>query len=352
MGLGNPSASELDQLLEKYQRSGLVADRYLAGNRRQAVQALRGDPIAVSVCRILKDFRPLDRIIRSVWEAADEKEREIYIACALAQRCHGTGVRLSVMQAIAGPGSSVEESMGGGCPLPLVNHPSDDDFLLPQSAVIAERVLARVAKQDSELMVKAFAGLASGIASRVNRGAVRMRTPEARLAGRLFDADKVVKPLLGVHSERFYIAVKEVWAWNSRYWEQRALLIAERDIRTGLQFARHAVAIERHPLPLTTLGKVLLMSLSSCSDIVERAGVFGEAFEVLREAISMEARTSRVTIHPFSSLLVGAARFLEEGGSLTLEQHDVVRRYANDARWRYGDDIGVRAALERLEPFM
>ena len=114
LGLENPTASELDQLLEKYQRSGLVADRHLAGDRRQAVQVLRGDPIAVSVCRILKDFRPLDRIIKSVWGAASEKERDIYLACALAQRCHGTGVRLSILQAIAGPGSSVEESMSGG----------------------------------------------------------------------------------------------------------------------------------------------------------------------------------------------------------------------------------------------
>ena len=47
------------------------------------------------------------------------------------------------------------------------------------------------------------------------------RSPEARLAGRLFDADKVVKPLLDSDAEEFYVTVQKLWEWNSRYWEQR-----------------------------------------------------------------------------------------------------------------------------------
>ena len=350
--LGNPTLGELDQLLEKYQRSGLVADEHLTGNRRQAVQVLRGDPIAISVCRILNDFRPLDRIVDSLWKAASENEKEVYVACALAHRCHGTGVRRSIVQTIGGPSCCVDNSVGSGCPLPLACHPADSDFLLPQSAVVAERVLMRVSRRDRRFLVQTFIDLANAIAPRVNRGAVKMRTPEARLAGRLFDADKIVRPLLEVHAEEFYVSVKDAWKWNSRYWEQRALLIGNRDIRTALQFARHAVAIERHPHPLTTLGKVLLMSLNSCPNEAERASVFGDAFEVLSDAISMEARASRVTIQPFSTLLIGTSRFLEKGGALTLEQHDVVRRYANDARWRYGDDLGVTTAIRRLDSFM
>ena len=79
-------------------------------------------------------------------------------------------------------------------------------------------------------MTDVFTKLANGIAPRVNRKAIRMRTPEARLAGRLFDADKIVAPLLRAHSEDFYVAAKDAWEWNSRYWEQRALLIADCDI--------------------------------------------------------------------------------------------------------------------------
>ena len=350
--LGDPTTNELDQLLEKYQQSGLIANRKLAGNRGRAVNTLRGDPIAISVCRILHDFRPLDRIVDSLWEAASAKQREVYLVCALAHRCHGAGVRQTVIQMIAGSGFSVNNSLGAGCPLPLALHPHDDDFLLPQSAVVAERILTRVSKQERDLMIEVFTGLANSIAARVNRTAIRMRTPEARLAGRLFDADKIVRPLLAAHAEDFYIAAKDAWEWNSRYWEQRALLVAGHDIRTALQFARHAVTIEVHPLPLTTLGKVLLMSLDSSANQIDRATAFGDAFSMLSQAISMEADNARITIHPFSTLLTGTSKFLEEGGSLTLKQHDAIRGYVADARYRYGEDVGIAAAIKQLDSLM
>ena len=201
-------------------------------------------------------------------------------------------------------------------------------------------------------MIDVFTGLANCIAPRVNRTAIRMRTPEARLAGRLFDADKIVRPLLAAHAEDFYIAAKDAWEWNSRYWEQRALLIVDRDIRTALQFARHAVTIEVHPLPLTTLGKVLLMSLHTRASKVDRASVFGDAFSVLSRAISMEEDNARVTIHPFSTLMIGTSKFLEDGGSLTLEQHDAIRRYVDEARLRYGEDLRVAMAIKRIDSLM
>ena len=350
--LGVPKRSELDQLLEKYQQSGLIANPRMLKNRQHAINALRGDPMAISVCRILNDFRPLDRVIVSLWDDADARQRKIYLTCALARRCHAAGVRQSVMQLIAGTGFSVNQMSKAECSLPLSSHPSDDDFLLPRNAVVAERVLTRISKQDPDLMMDVFTGLAKCIAPRVNRKAIRRRTPEARLAGRLFDADKIVKPLLATRSENFYIAAWAAWKWNSRYWEQRALLIVERDIRTALQFARHAVAIEDHPFPLTTLGKVLLSSMGSCVGDVDRADVFAEAFSVLGRAISMEANTARVTVRPFSTLLIGTAKFLESGGSLTLEQHDTIRNYAGGARTHYGDDVGVAAAIKRLDSLM
>ena len=201
-------------------------------------------------------------------------------------------------------------------------------------------------------MTDVFTKLANGIAPRVNRKAIRMRTPEARLAGRLFDADKIVAPLLRAHSEDFYVAVKDAWEWNSRYWEQRALLIADRDIRTALQYARRAVTIEVHPLPLTTLGKMLLLSMDSCGSKADRASVFAEAFSVLNQAISMEAKNARVAVHPFATLLSGTSKFLLGEGDLTLSQHDAIRKYVDDARYRYGEDEGIATAVRGLDSLM
>ena len=60
-------------------------------------------------------------------------------------------------------------------------------------------------------------------------------------------------------------------------WEQRALLIVGEDVETGVQYARHAVAIERHPFTLTTLGQVLLRRSERGG--VERKPLFDEAFD-------------------------------------------------------------------------
>ena len=349
--LGNPTAGELDQLIEKYRTSGLVAGANLMGDRQQAIGILRGEPIAMAVCRILNDYRPLDRIVDSIWEAATERQRTIYLTCALARRCYAGGVRRSILQAIAGADSSVDDLLGERCPLPLAVHPSHGDFLLPQSVVVADHVLPRIARRETDLTVEVFTSLARGIAPRVNRKAIRMRTPEARLAVRLFDADKIVRPLLAVRAEDFYVAVRDAWEWNSRYWEQRALLIADRDIRTALQFARHAVAIEVHPFPLTTLGTILLKRLDSAAE-AERSPVFVEAFTVLSRAISMERDNTRVTVRPFSTLLTGTSKFLQNGGSLTLEQHNAIRGYVDDARDRYGGDVGIAAAIRKLDSVM
>ena len=349
--LGNPTAGELDQLIEKYRTSGLVAGADLMGDRQRAVGILRGEPIAMAVCRILNDYRPLDRIVDSIWEAATEKQRTIYLTCALARRCYAGGVRRSILQAVAGADSSVDDLLGERCPLPLAVHPSHGDFLLPQSVVVADHVLPRIARRETDLTMEVFTSLARGIAPRVNRKAIRMRTPEARLARRLFDGDKIVRPLLAARAEDFYIAARDAWQWNSRYWGQRALLIADRDIRRALQFARHGVAIEVHPFPLTTLGTILLKRLDSAAE-AERSPVFVEAFTVLSRAISMERDNARVTVRPFSTLLTGTSKFLQNGGNLTLEQHNAIRSYVDDARGRYGGDVGIDAAIRKLNSVM
>ena len=128
-----------------------------------------------------------------------------------------------------------------------------------------------------------------------------------------------MKPLLGpTNAEGFYISVREQWEWNSRYWEQRALLKAESDLATSIQFARHAVAIEHHSFPLTTLGKVLIRAMEASAD--ERTFYFDEAFDALAAAIRGELERSRISVHPFSTLLYGAARYLELGRPLSGDQ--------------------------------
>lgn len=228
----------------------------------------------------------------------------------------------------------------------LAESESDDDFVVPQNAVIAERLLFRLPRRGSSpSLMSGFQELARAIAPHVNRTAIMRRSPEARLARRLFDFDTVVKPLLGSAAEEFYISIQKQWEWNSRYWEQRALLLGDANLDMALQYARHAVALEKHPFPLTTLGKLLLKQMEFGNN---RDRAFAEAFKHLSEAIYIEEHRKRTSVHPFATLLSGAARYLELGGELTFEQGERIDSCADAAERRYPSDAVIAAAIRRL----
>ncbi len=342
--------SERRQLIELFRQYGLVGTPAAVKNPDEYGLRLKGDAVAVAVCRILNDFRPLESIVESLWTDTPEQHRLAYLSVALARHCHAAGIRYSILQSIVGTRTSLDDLFSGTAPLAVVENTEDDEYVLPVNAVIAERTLHRIAAREPTRLVSAFSSIAAGLAPHVNRRAIMLRSPEARLAGRLFDADKIVVPLLGSNADGFYVASQKEWAWNSRYWEQRALLAAQADLDTALQYARHAVAIEFHPHTLTTLGKLLLQQMER--EPAGRVGIFSEAFDKLARAIAVEESRSRITVHPYSTLFSGAARFLELGETLDSTQQAELRQHATDARRYFGNDPILRVALNRLDTIL
>ena len=338
--------NECQQLVERYRRFGLVGTRMAINEPLEFARRILNDPVAIAICRVLNDFRPLDAIVESLVRAAAPDHRLPYLCVCLAQHCYWGGLRYSLLQAIAGPGKPISQIFDSQVPLRLVANALHDDYVVPLNPVIGEQVLYRTAKHAPTALQAAFTGIASALAPHVNRRAIMRRSPEARLAGRLFDADKIVKPLLGNAAEDFFVSVQKEWEWNSRYWEQRALLAADTDLYTALQYARHAVAIEVHPFPLTTLGKVLLMVMEA--NPAERTSAFAEAFDRLSAAITSEAARSRIAVHPYASLISGAARYLELDGVLTSEQRNRLSGFLTEARNLFANDTLIYTALQRL----
>lgn len=340
------SQSERRQLIELLRQYGLVA--VADAHRRPDEFAIRleGDPIAVAMCRILNDFRPLEAIVDSLWGACDQAHKLPYLCAALARHCHSAGVRYSILQSMAGKTFILSALLSANAPLRLSENEEDDDYILPMNTVIGERVLLRAVRRDQQSLFEAFKGLAAALAPHVNRLAIMRRSPEARLAGRLFDADKIVKPLLGGYAAELYISCQRQWEWNSRYWEQRALLTADTDLETALRYARQAVAIERHPFTLTTLGKLQLRRMESVG--AEPATEFGEAFGSLSAAIRLEKRRSRITVHPFSSMFSGAVRFIEMGGQLSASHEASLRVFIAEALQQFSGDPMLTATIDRL----
>ena len=252
------SQIERRQLIELFRQYGLVASADAIKRPDQYAARLKGDPVAISVCRILNDFRPLEGIVDSLWNSCDDEHRLPYLCAALARHCHVTGVRYSLLQAIVGNRCLLSDLFTDSVSLRLTDNPEDKDYAVPMNTVIGERILRRAVEKNPQALFEAFSSLANGLAPHVNRISIMRRSPEARLAGRLFDADKIARPFLGAAADEWYIACQKQWEWNSRYWEQRALLAADDDLETALRYARHALAIERHPFTLTTLAKLML----------------------------------------------------------------------------------------------
>jgi hypothetical protein len=341
---------ETERLIDSYSKNGLLGDHAAIKYRTSFAKKLVSDPIAVACCRIMNDFKPLERIVDDVIGASSEQELDRYLLAAVGQVCFHAGVRYEIMVA-ALHATNIRAQFEKKNPLPLAYSDTERTFVVPQNATIAERVLSRAITRDRQRLLDVFVALAIEVRPRVNRQAIKWRSPEARLAGRLFNYDDITSKFLGDNSEQFYARTKNVWQWNSRYWEQVSLLNLARyrrepetdegidALEKAVQHARHAVAIELHPHGLTTLGKVLMAQMQASDSSVTQ--IYGEAFDKLVQAIEMETSWSRVAIQPFMSLFSGTTKFLELDGVLTSKQRDRLNSLVSSAEDRSRRDLQV-----------
>jgi hypothetical protein len=202
---------------------------------------------------------------------------------------------------------------------------------------------------------------AGHIAPYVNRSAVMKRTPEARLSGRLFDYDGVVAEFIPSQSEAFYLAMKRYWDWNSRYWEQFALLKLDKFIKSAqpsrfellsqaISHARHAIKLERHPLGLTTLGRILLEESRQSPARFKKS--FKEAFGYLEEAIKIEGTRNRIAVHPYTTLFSGTLSYLKQSGALSSREVDALRSHMDNAESFFSYDPAVLNLINDLRQRM
>jgi len=332
-------ANELSQLIERYRRYGLLAQSQALKAPSKYIRNLQSEAIAITICRLMNDYRPLESIVESLWNASAKIDKLAYLCAALSHYCYSEGIDYSVLQAALGREYSLSTLFDENKPLRIAGNATHDEYVVPLNSVISERVLRLSKEIAPDLLADCFKRIAKALAPRVNRTAVLKRTPEARLAGRLFDADKITKQFLGTKAEQFYIDVATDWEWNSRYWEQRALLVLTERPNDALSYARHAVAIERHPHPLTTLGKILIEQMQTAQGDFD--GYFLEAFDALAEAISAEVRHSRVSVHPYSTLFSGVIRFARLGGNLGSKQRERLFVLLSGAEREFSHDLTI-----------
>jgi hypothetical protein len=353
---------EAERLVNLYLRLGMVGRPEAAKNPNAFARQIVGDPIAVAACRVLNDFRPLERIIKTIIADASVIDRKRYLVAALAQFCISSGVRYEILASVAGR-ENWDKQFDVKHPMPLSYfYGTDRSFVVPLNSTIASRILETLATSHPELMIEVFISLANAIAPRVNRNAIRQRAPEARLAGRLFDYDQITRHFVGDAAPSFYAATRESWQWNSRYWEQVALMHlaqyqSEPESENGqdsldqaVYHARHAVAIENHPFTLTTLGRVLIAQLDQ--ENVSRSSTYEEAFNRLTAAIELERSWTPPTVHPYVTLFSGTRHFITLGGSLTSDQRARILTHIDEAERLFPRDPDLAQLMSSLRGFL
>ena len=357
---GRINPDDVTALVDRYFRFGVLGTREALSPSSDLSGQLLHDPIAVACCRILNDFRPLDRIVIGVFNDSNTTDQMRFVVAAIAQFCFPAGIRYDVLASIIRrPGFAQQLRAQHALPLTFTTD-EQVSFIAPENATLAEQVLVHCSRQEPSLMLETFVSLANGIAPRVNPKTIRRRAPEARLASRLFDLDGPVRRFLGIdRATSFYRRTRDAWQWNSRYWGQCALLELERfyadpyssdgsyGLDLAVQHARHAVAIERHHFPLTTLGQVLLAQMT-VEGPTQMSECFSEAFSALSDAIETERNRVRMAVQPFIVMFRGTTDFVAAGGQLSTGQISRLQSIVDAADYRFGRDAKLKEVLDML----
>ena len=276
---------------------------------------------------------------------------------ALADNCFAGGLRYEILAKVV-DSSGYRSQMMQDHPLPLSFYDRrTNTHVIPQNSVIGESVLKTISKADPSRLKRICVDLANELAPRVNRRTIKQRSPEARLAGRLFDFDSVVDPMINGLASDFYSDTREAWQWNSRYWEQTALMnlskarhardegIAFELIDRAVHNAKHAVSLERHAFPLTTLAKILFARMNLVPS--GRTQTFSDAFDHAAHAIKVEA--GRRSPHPYVTMFRGAVDFKGLGGVMSSTQLDMLRHTAREAARLFPRDNEIEALLAQVK---
>lgn len=334
-------------LIEKLFKLGLLAQYNSVHFPKQFADKLSGDSVAIATCRALNNFKPLEAIVKSLWRDAPSDDKRSYAVAALGEHCFEGGVFYPILEK-AHPNNNLKNQLHYACPLPL-EYAEDTNYVYPLHPVIADRLLHMLAREKSSWLLEIFCALANALAPHVNRQTTIARTPEARLASRLFSSENVVRPLLGQFAETFYEKSHEAWKWNPRYWEQRALATQSTNIDIAIQYARHAVAIEEHPFPWTTLASLLVKKLDTLKN--GHAVIFDEVIELLQKIVRYEraSRTWRPTPHPYAVLFHAVHIFIKSNGKTTPKVSQWLADQIDYCKETFKRDLAFMGDIVRLE---
>lgn len=305
----NLSPAEARDLASRLREHGLLGLN--AGRPDEEIGQLLTRDLVSGLVTVSSSYDQINAFLDAEVGDLSDDARDIYLTVALAHS-RGYAVRTSVLARVTQlPTGKMRELFQSELSGLVRGQPPHGEYRTTRHRVLATKLFDRVAINDR---AHYFERLLTALAPYVNRETVIRGTPEARLAGSLMDYDKSVKLSLGSDRQdvaRFYRAIRDAWKWNSRYWEQLALMSSENNLADALRYAQHAVGIEDHRVTLTTLSKVQFMVARSQIPAPSASQHARDALSSSRRAIDHGRRRRSPDLYPFVVALRGITDFAE-----------------------------------------
>ena len=177
--------------------------------------------------------------------------------------------------------------------------------------VLAERVFERT--REYGLMASVAKAMVVAMSPVVNPEAIRAKSYAHRICKVLMERRSVYATLGGDvdKARQWYADIEPFFGWNSRFWEQRALLELEaHSYSAAYSFARAAVDKENHAFPLTTFGTtcMIIAGHKSASSITEAFDLYCEGEAALQKALSFGRSQPETLMKPVATFFTHAER--------------------------------------------
>ena len=190
-----------------------------------------------------------------------------------------------------------------------------DGLLRARQPSLAASVFKEELSADDRYRTSLLAAVA--LAPYITKPAIRARTRYARFVGGLMNSERVVTWFSRSRVDEWYEELRDLYGWNARYWEQRALTEAESTnpaFEKAESWARRAIGEHRDSYSLNTLAKVLFKrSLASGQVEVQ---LFDEALGYVGEARDDMKRPSEYPYVTALTYITEAFKLTDRGGQL------------------------------------
>lgn len=253
-----------------------------------------------------------DARLNELGAAVDARENVRELVFAIAQT-HRWGYPLPLHFATAASGVATEK---------IVEYCADDGLLSDilfierrgvrfRHRVLAERLFERT--REYGLMASVAKSLVIAMSPVVNPEAIRAKSYAHRICKVLMERRSVYATLGGDvdKARQWYADIEPYFGWNSRFWEQRALLELEaHSYSAAYSFARAAIDKESHAFPLTTFGTTCLIIAGhrGASSITEAFDLYCEGEAALEQALVFGRSQPETLLKPVATFFTHAER--------------------------------------------